>query len=256
VSAVKNLHSLHRHEEELREKSLALIHARVDLSDHLAIVSEAMDVIYAFSHDHEPQSDNELTLQLLGIRLFNAAAASLKLGLSGYYQKAFDQVRDILETYFLVDYLTTHPEKIGEWKAADKRARIAHFGPSFVRNVLDKRDGYTSGERKKVYDLISEYATHASYRGFKLITSAQNLAQIGPFVDDKNLTVWVCELATRLSHAAVILVSHQEGKDLNLLKGRAHYLDAVKAWRKKYFSARPPLGSPASEGAPKNEGAA
>jgi hypothetical protein len=45
------------------------------------------------------------------------------LALSGYYQEAFDQVRDVLETGFIVDYLTTHPEKIAEWKAADKTCR-------------------------------------------------------------------------------------------------------------------------------------
>jgi hypothetical protein len=70
-------------------------------------------------------NDDELTLQLLGIRLFNAAGAALKLALSGYYQKGFDARRDILETGFLVDYLTTFPEKIAEWKAANKRTRIA-----------------------------------------------------------------------------------------------------------------------------------
>jgi hypothetical protein len=48
----------------------------------------------------------------------------------GYYQKALDQVRDVFETYFLVDYLTTPQGKIAEWKAADKKARIAHFGPA------------------------------------------------------------------------------------------------------------------------------
>ena len=99
-----NLNSLHTHEEELHAKSLAIIKADAKLSDHWTVVSEAMNVIYAFSHDHLHQSDNELTLQYLGIRLFNAAGASIRLALSGYYQKAFDQVRDILETYFLVDY--------------------------------------------------------------------------------------------------------------------------------------------------------
>ena len=106
MNAVENLHSLHRHEEELRAKSLKVIEARADLREHLTLISNSMNVIYAFSHDHEHQSDSELTLQMLGIRLFNAAGASLKLGLSGYYQKAFDQVRDTLETSFLVDYLT------------------------------------------------------------------------------------------------------------------------------------------------------
>jgi hypothetical protein len=68
-----------------------------------------MNAIYAFTHDHVHGSENELTLQYLGIRLFNAAGASVKLALSGYYQKAFDQVRDVIETYFLVDYLCNRP---------------------------------------------------------------------------------------------------------------------------------------------------
>jgi hypothetical protein len=125
-----NLDALHRHEEQLRAQSLESINARADLRDHFQIVSESMNVIYAFSHDHEHGSDDELTLQLLGIRLFNAAGVAVKLALSGYYQKAFDALRDILETYFLVDFLTTYPDKIAEWKAADKKARIAHFGPA------------------------------------------------------------------------------------------------------------------------------
>ena len=33
-----------------------------------------MNAIYAFSHDYEHQSDDEMTLQLLGIRLFGRSA--------------------------------------------------------------------------------------------------------------------------------------------------------------------------------------
>src|SRR5262245_34656254 len=136
-----NFASLHKLEEDLRAKSLAAIEADPALSDHWSFVAEAMGAIYAFTHDHEHGSGDELTLQYLGIRLFNAAGTSVKLALSGYYQKAFDQVRDILETSFLVDYLSTHPEKIDEWRRADTKKRIAHFGPAFIRNALDKRDG-------------------------------------------------------------------------------------------------------------------
>jgi len=53
-----------------------------------------MNAIWAFTHDHLHGSENELTLQYLGIRLFNAAGASIKLALSGYYQKAFGTRRD------------------------------------------------------------------------------------------------------------------------------------------------------------------
>jgi hypothetical protein len=147
-----------------------------------------MNAIYAFSHDHPHESENELTLQYLGIRLFNVAGASIKLALSGYYQNAFGQLRDLIETSFLVDYLSTHPEKIDEWKRADKKKRIAHFGAGIIRNALDKRDGYTSGERKRIYDLISELASHASYLGISLTTTGpKNMAQVGPPSTTRNL---------------------------------------------------------------------
>jgi len=140
MAATDNLTSLHKHEEALRARSLAAIDADWNL------VAEAMNAVYAFTHDHAYGSENELTLQYLGIRLFNAAGASVKLALSGYYQKAFHQVGDAIETYFLVDYLSTYPEQIDEWRRADKKKRIAHFGPGFIRNALDKRDRYTSGD--------------------------------------------------------------------------------------------------------------
>jgi hypothetical protein len=101
IEATDNLTSLHEHEEKLRAGSLAAIEANATLSDHWNLVAEAMNAIYAFTHDHVHGSENELTLQYLGIRLFNAARASVKLALSGYYQKAFDHERDVIETYFL-----------------------------------------------------------------------------------------------------------------------------------------------------------
>ena len=112
-----------------------------------------MNAIYAFTHDHVHGSEDELTLQYLGIRMFNAGGASIKLALSGYYQKAFHHVRDVLETSFLVDYLSTYPEKIDKWRRADKKTRIVHFGPGVIRNALDKRDDCMSGERTRIYGL-------------------------------------------------------------------------------------------------------
>lgn len=198
-------------------------------------MAEALNVTYAFTHDHHHGSDNELTLQYLGVRLFNAGSASIKLALSGYYQKSFDQIRDIIETYFLVDYLSTYPDKIVEWKLADKKKRITSFGPGIIRTALDKRDGYTDGGRKKIYDLISELASHASYPGIALTaTGSANMVQVGPFFDERKVGLWLQEIAMRLSHAAVILVSNPEGGDPQLLISRAHYVDAANRWWSKY----------------------
>jgi hypothetical protein len=238
VNSTANLQSLHDHEEKLRAQSLAAIWNDAELTDHWKLIAEAMNVIYAFAHDHQHQSDDELTLQFIGIRLFNAAGASVKLGLSGYYQKAFDQIRDILETYFLADYLTTYREKIGTWKLADKKTRIAHFGPGKIRTALDKRDGYTSGQRHKIYDLLSEHASHASYPGFGLVVQS-GLGQVGPFFDQAKLRAFLEELAKRLGHAAIILLSHSEGEDPKLDIARKHYFKVFWAWAPKYLGVTP-----------------
>jgi hypothetical protein len=199
-----------------------------------------MNAIYAFSHDHPHGSDDELTLQYLGIRLFNAGGASIKLALSGYYQKAFDHLRDIIETYFLVDYLSTYPEKIAEWKTADRKKRIAQFGAGAIRNALDKRDGHTSGARKHIYDLISEGASHATFNGISLTTTGpQNMAQVGPFFDKQKLSVWLLEMAMRLSHAAMMVSSNPEGNDKKLLATRIHYLAVVNEWWATYRNMTP-----------------
>ena len=84
MAATDNLTSLHKREEKLRAESLATIGADVALSDHWNLVAEAMNAIWAFTHDHVRRNEDELTLQLLGIRLFNAAGSSIKLAMAGY----------------------------------------------------------------------------------------------------------------------------------------------------------------------------
>ena len=104
-----------------------------------------------------------------------------------------------------------------------------------IRDALDRRQGSTSGERARVYGLISELASHPTYSGISLTTSGPaNMANVGPFFDQKKLTVWLQEMAMRLSHAAVMLLSEPEGKDFNLLITRGHYLDVVNGWWSKY----------------------
>src|SRR5262249_32669921 len=124
---------------------------------------------------------------------------------------------------FLVDYLSTYPEKIDKWRRADKKARIVHFGPGVIRNALDKRDGYTNRERTRIYGLISELASDPTYSRISLTTSGpENLAHLGPFFDQRKLTVWLQETALRLSPAALALMPAAESGDLQLLATRMH----------------------------------
>jgi hypothetical protein len=75
---------MHEHEEKLRAESMALIHADAELSRRLVVIETAMTVIFGYAVDHTSRSKNETTVQLLGIRLFNAAASGVKLVFSGY----------------------------------------------------------------------------------------------------------------------------------------------------------------------------
>ena len=160
----------HEHEEKLRAESMVLIQADTELSRRLAIVEKAMTVIFGSQIDHTSRSENETTVQLLGIRLFNAAASGVKLALSGYYQTAFQQARDIMETGFLLDYFRTFPEQIAVWKASDRAMRRKLFEPVKIREALDKRDGDTQMRRALEYRKLSELASHATWRGFAMTT--------------------------------------------------------------------------------------
>jgi hypothetical protein len=71
------------------------------------------------------------------------------------------------------------------------------------------------------------------------MTLPANMAQVGPFFDEKKLATWLQEMAMRLSHAAVVLVSNPEGSDMKLLMTRKHYLEVVNEWWSKYRGTKP-----------------
>jgi hypothetical protein len=229
-----NLDSLHAEEERLRQVHKGLVSSKEDLRDHIGMIHEGMNAIWALTHEHEHRNDDELTMQFLGIRLFNVSAASIKLAYGGYYQSAFSAGRDLLETFFLVDYLCSNQDQISVWKQATKDQLKGQFGPNAVRNALDKRDGFKEGKRKKIYDLISHHATHATQSGFKL-TVKEQLGEIGPFYSEANFEAWAQELVKVMANAGVVFGSMFRDIDRNLLLTKAAYLEHLNNWKKKYF---------------------
>lgn len=129
-------------------------------------------------------------------KCFNAAASDVKLALSGYYQTAFQQARDIMETGFLLDYFGTSPEKIVVWKAADRTTRRKLFDPVQIRKALNARDGNTEERRAAEYSKLSELAAHVTWRGFRL-TTRHGFCELGPFVEAINLKAWLHEMVLR-----------------------------------------------------------
>jgi hypothetical protein len=209
----ENLISLHKHEEQIRADSLRLIDSHKNLSDHLAMIYGSMGIIYALAHDHANATDDELTIQYLGLRLFNSAASSVKLSLSGYYQ---------------------NPSQIAVWKASDKKQRIAQFGPGAIRDALNSRDQFTENKRKEMYDRLSQYASHATAPGFQLL-APEGLGQIGPFMSTKYLKAWLEDAVKFLTHGATIFMGHFRKVEPALLSEKAGFLEHANRWRDEYM---------------------
>jgi len=136
MSVPDNLKELHLEEERIRAVSIKSIEQSPALTDHIAAIHASMDLLMAINKGHEPINQGRRIIQYLGLRIFNGCASAIKLGLSGYYQNAFVLVRDVFETVQLLDYLSTYPEKLLVWEAADKKKRKNEFGPADIRKAL------------------------------------------------------------------------------------------------------------------------
>lgn len=229
--------ALHEGEEQLRAQSLALISADEDMRLHAEIVERGQDLLHILIHDEVHKDDDDLTIRLLGIRLFNACAASLKLLFSGYGQNAALQMRDMLETAFLLDYFQTDRALIAEWRDSDKKLRMSKFGPASVRRVLDDRDGFTERKREAAYSLMCELASHPTFVGFQMLRPDGVNAHCGPFVETKTLKAVLSELAKLQVQAAMIFTTFIGWKSQPVADAKIAFIEAQGKWMSRFFNA-------------------
>jgi len=236
-----NLQSLHRHEEEIRDKSIAAIAASVALGHHLQAVHDALDHLVALQQADSAPGDDTHTAQLFAIRLFNIGASANKLGMSGYYQQAFQLLRDSLELVNLLDLFSANRSKIAEWRLADNKTLKKLFGPAAVRAALDTFPKYKDQKagRDRLYATFSEHAAHATYRGFRLVAPG-NSPRLGPFFDTKLLRALLEDLGRHLAHAT-LAVSTLVDNDVSskVLLSKAEYLDRLRLYHDKYVKPSP-----------------
>jgi hypothetical protein len=133
-------------------------------------------------------------VQMLGLRLFNSFASSIKLMLSGYSQSSVMLLRDILETVFLLDFFRTNREAIAPWRLSDKQRRLKEFLPIRIREALDHRDGFKEKRREKMYDQFSELAAHPTMQSVAMLRPKGMDARNGPFIDPTALEAVASEM--------------------------------------------------------------
>jgi hypothetical protein len=78
LKELADIEATHGREEELRRASMALIEGDPELFRRLEMVQKAMTVICGYTIEYASCSEDENTMQLLGVRLFNAAASGLR----------------------------------------------------------------------------------------------------------------------------------------------------------------------------------
>src|SRR5262249_3264113 len=152
------------------------------LSLHLHTTDRVMDLLDLF-RQFRIEDENVKVIQMLGLRLFNAFACSVKLALAGYAQNSALIMRDILETIFLTDLFGGNPELIERWRTANRKQRLKEFSPVAVRDALDKRDGFTEKKREQLYYLFSELAGHPNMRSADMLRPQGMDARNAPFLD-------------------------------------------------------------------------
>jgi hypothetical protein len=212
----ENLQSLHSQEEQLRAKALELVTEDKKLRLHLAVIEQAMnlgDLLRQYPTDDEDMK----VIQILGMRMFNAFGASLKLALSGYVQNSVPLMRDILETVFLVDLFRGDSDLIKKWRFADSKTLRSDFSPVAVRKALDDRYGHTTRRREE----------------------KDGDAVIGPFIEKTSLEAVLSEMGRLAVQAGQNLVAFFPSDWQQALGPRLGFAETVREWLAVFYPPSP-----------------
>ncbi len=184
-----------------------------------------------------PTNDEDMkVIQVLGVRIFNAFGASVKLALSGYGQNSALIMRDIMETVFLLDLFEGDREVIERWRCADKKERMKNFSPVRVRTALDARDGFQGKKRAELYDLFSELAGHPTMKSVAMMRPQKNGdAVIGPFMEASTLEAVLSEMGRLAVQAGGGLNTFFPKTWDNAREARLGFVRVQQQWLKTFY---------------------
>lgn len=223
-------------QEFLRARSIEAIETSDALSSHADLIKATLDVIHHFILGRLSEEQDVLTVQHLGIRLFNGIAVAMNSAVTGYYQASAGQQRDLLETTSLVDLFSRDRSLIALWRTLDKKGRWARFKPVKVRTELDALDGFNSLKRAAAYELLSDLAGHPSVVGFQMLQAGEHGAHCGPFFEVTAMDAVLSELAKLALQAGSAFSGFFEPKNNTDLVIKLDFLEARGKWLERFFA--------------------
>jgi hypothetical protein len=227
----ENLSLLHSGEENLRAKSIALIEASESMTLHVSMIETCMDMLQYVRTSTADMSEDQVIVALIGASVFNSIASAFKLLLGGYYQSSGLQIRYVMESGWLLDYLRTDPKLVQEWKGTPEDKRQSVFRPGKIRDKLDQRDGFTEKKREAHYKRLCVLCGHPTFAGFAMLRPEPNAdAHMGPFLVPNLLEPCIQELVMVSITAWQAFMRFFPPKTLPRYEVRIRYLEKQNAW--------------------------
>jgi hypothetical protein len=173
--------------------------------ENITLGNRATDVLRAAAY-LPLSADDDVTMLRLAVRLINSSGAGGAAALSGYYQQAAGQVRDLIEVGFLLDLFRRDQKQINRWRVCGDKARRNNFSPFEVRKALRKLDGGTAiWDRDAAYELYSKHGTHIDPYSVVLMSPDMQTV-IGPFPDKARILALGYDLARYLAAGTGFLI--------------------------------------------------
>jgi hypothetical protein len=237
----RNLELLRQGEEALREETLRRTSEWPEIKQHLYMMERAMDLIHNLISSGDSEDRDLMCLRMLGARTFNSLAVTIKLSLGGYYQASALQLRDVLETIFLLDYFSMDRSLVTEWRTAPDKQRRKKFGPAVVRKALDYRDALTTSKRTETYDMFCRLAAHPTPDSATMLMPVQGskTIHVGPFLEPEGLKALLSEATVCAVQVGMVFRRLIGAKTIEQLESGVAFSEAQSEWFSEFFGVEP-----------------
>jgi hypothetical protein len=161
--------------------------------------------------DHINRREEIAVMLDLGVRTIHSCGAAGLLILSGYWSPAAHHFRDIVECHQLFEFFRLHPERAGEWVAANGKERMRKFRFGLVQDILaNEPDAKDIADVKFGFDFYSNAGSHPSIEGLSFHMTPNGKA-IGPTVSEHYFRIFSADLWAYMTRATLRFVDAVDG---------------------------------------------
>jgi hypothetical protein len=237
---------LNNQQQQLRGLAIEALEASPDHLLHLQMVERSLDLLNILVEKAPAANEDQITVQLLGVRVSNDLMGCLQLCLAGLCQSGVMLLRDAFETTLLVDYLHHAPSRIVVWRdftakneqvaSTENRRKVAEeFRAISIREALDSRDGDATLRRQKRYKMLCNLGAHPTSVGAALTRGDDCLPRWGPFFRKDLIFATIEELTWVAMEGALVLGHHFDLQSSPHIAVDIGFYETMSLWNEHFF---------------------